>query len=142
MAKKKADWQRRFDRRQQSLQQQQETPKRRSRNVPRNIKAITDACEVCGEKAIFLIGHHVIPLRKGGADSTTNVVRLCQKCEDIAHGRLQPEQNTIPYQLLRFAASEGAIGGQPRTTILNAVEGHRQQIAIQLAAATYQKEEG
>jgi hypothetical protein len=123
-SRKKPDWLKRFDRRKKNANK--EPPKRRSRSVPREVRAKSDGCEVCGAKAEFFIAHHIIPLRKGGDDSITNAIRLCSRCEDIAHERIEGP-NTIPYFLLRTAAKHGVIGGVPRTTLLAAIEGQRQQ---------------
>lgn len=121
--RKKPDWLKRYERRQR--QANKEPPKRRSRSVPREARMKSDGCEVCGKTAVSLRAHHIIPLRKGGEDSIRNAVRLCIPCESIAHCRIEGP-DTPPYRLLRYATEFGVIGGDPRNTILAAVEGQRQ----------------
>jgi|GEM_PF-3100840 len=130
--KKKPDWLRAAEKAEARKALRALPKHRRSRSVPIKVKGRSDVCEICGVRAVPFISHHIIPLGKGGEDSVINCILLCQACENIAHGKAECP-DSIPIQILRFAAQYGSIGGMPRNTILNAVAGTRQQLAADLS---------
>lgn len=48
-------------------------------------------CQKCGKDCsknkIHLHAHHIIPLSKGGRNTLSNLIALCDNCHSLVHGR-------------------------------------------------------
>ena len=133
--RRKPNWLKKYDRERKWEREKELAKQEKQLNLDRQarlqLRVKVNACEVCGATACFLLSHHITPLGKGGPDEVSNIVRMCQPCEDMAHGR-RPAPDTTVFKLLCYAVDHGVIGGNPRNTILAAVAADRAEQARRL----------
>ena len=60
-------------------------------------------CQKCGAKGgskgdAVLQAHHIVPRSKGGADTTENLITLCNACHESEHGHEIPVQDSTYYR--------------------------------------------
>ena len=54
-------------------------------------------CEICGCKSTDL--HHIVFKSQGGTDEASNLIALCRKHHDVAHGKVKGLALTVEYLL-------------------------------------------
>jgi hypothetical protein len=61
---------------------------RRSRGVKSSAGFRCQKCGLGGDR-VKLATHHIVPLSKGGSNSSGNLICLCEKCHSMSHSRMR-----------------------------------------------------
>lgn len=75
---------------------------------------LVDACQNCGDVE-DLEDHHIVPLKDGGYDIPSNIVRLCRGCHMLIHYGWKPSENNMTLDEFGVEDSEG----EPRSLSWN-----------------------